>query len=151
MTTAGPPEPAPTAHPHVRLLETVYADLMRLADFAAPDIVLHPADRGVDDSRVCRGKEDVLAHERDLVRATEGTLVMDTQHIVANDHFGAVLGTLRASRPRVVAMPFCGLWRFADGLVVEHWENAHAPDHLQRLLAPSVPAGTGGGDVPRRR
>ena len=141
-TAAGASEPVPSAHPHVRLLETVYADLMRLADFAAPDIVLHPADRGIDDNRARRGKDAVLAHERDLVRATEGTLVMDTEHIVANDHFGAVLGTLRASRPRGIAMPFCGLWRFADGLVVEHWENAHAPQQLQRLLAPSAPAGT---------
>ncbi|MFE9017996.1 nuclear transport factor 2 family protein [Streptomyces sp. NPDC007808] len=129
-----------SVHPHVRILEVVYADLLRLADFADPDIVLHPANRGTDEGRVLRGKDAVLAHERDLVRATDDTLVMDTERIVANDYFGAVLGTLRASRPRTVAMPFCGLWRFADGLIIEHWENAHAPHALQQLLAPPRPA-----------
>jgi predicted SnoaL-like aldol condensation-catalyzing enzyme len=129
-------------HPHVRILEAVYADLSRLADFADPDIVLHPAHRGSHEGRVVRGRDAVVAHERDLVQATGGTLVMDTEHIVANDSFGAVLGTLRASSPRTFAMPFCGLWRFADGLIIEHWENAHAPHALQQFLAPPRPAGT---------
>ncbi|MBV7698643.1 nuclear transport factor 2 family protein [Streptomyces sp. TRM70350] len=142
--TALVPSGSASVHPHVRILEAVYADLLRLADFAAPDIVLHPAHRGTDDGRVLRGKDAVLAHERNLVRATDGTLVMDTDHIVANGYFGAVLGTLRASRPRTFAMPFCGLWRFADGLIIEHWENAHAPHALQQFLAPPHPADTQG-------
>ncbi|RSN58133.1 hypothetical protein DMH12_11300 [Streptomyces sp. WAC 04229] len=129
-------------HPHVRILEAVYADLPRLVDFADAGIVLHPAHRGTDEGRVVRGRDAVLAHERALLQATGGSLVMDTERVVANDYFGAVLGTLRASRPRPFAMPFCGLWRFADGLIIEHWENAHAPHALQQLLAPARPAGT---------
>ncbi|MGA5285406.1 nuclear transport factor 2 family protein [Streptomyces griseoincarnatus] len=139
--------PSPSVHPNVRILGTVYADLLRLEEFAAPDIVLHPADRSIGGALRCQGKDAVLAHERDLIRATGGTLVMETEHIVANDHFGAVLGTLRACRPRTFAMPFCGLWRFADGLIVEHWENPHAPDALRQLLAPASSGGKPGGHL----
>ncbi|EGH15683.1 hypothetical protein PSYMP_29424, partial [Pseudomonas amygdali pv. morsprunorum str. M302280] len=24
-----------------------------------------------------------------------------------------------------IIMPFCGLWRFRDGKIVEHWENVY--------------------------
>jgi predicted SnoaL-like aldol condensation-catalyzing enzyme len=45
--------------------------------------------------------------------------------IVANDYFGAVLGRLAANRQgHRFEAEFCGLWRFQDGLIVEHWENA---------------------------
>jgi predicted SnoaL-like aldol condensation-catalyzing enzyme len=51
---------------------------------------------------------------------------MDVEHIAANDQFGAVFGVLRAQRGgATLAMPFCGLWRFRDGLITEHWENAY--------------------------
>jgi ketosteroid isomerase-like protein len=65
---------------------------------------------------------------------TKNTLVMDVQHIVANDHFGAVLGVIRAHpNGQVMEMPFCGLWRFRSGRIVEHWENAYDAVTLGRF------------------
>jgi hypothetical protein len=106
-------------------LRYLYQDFDRLAETAAADIVLHPAGRtsAADD---LHGLPEALAHERSLLATTGGTLVMDVQHITATDHFGAVLGTIRAHGPATVAMPFCGLWRFADGKLVEHWENPYS-------------------------
>ncbi|WP_199550044.1 nuclear transport factor 2 family protein [Streptomyces sp. N35] len=131
--------PSQTTHPHTKILRAIYADLPTLVEHAAGDIVLHRADRSAEDPHVCRGIQAVLAHEQALLRLTHNTLVMDVQHITANDYFGAVLGILRATHPQEIAMPFCGLWRFEDGLIVEHWENAYNATELQHLFSPLTP------------
>jgi ketosteroid isomerase-like protein len=136
MTTAAAPS---GAHPNVEVLRMIYADLPRIAEFAADGIVLHRADRTTANPGACRGVEAVRAHERALVELTNHTLVMDIEHITANDHFGAVLGVLRARHPRHIAMPFCGLWRFANGRITEHWENAYDATQLRELFAGPVP------------
>ncbi|WP_024802774.1 nuclear transport factor 2 family protein [Nocardia sp. BMG51109] len=122
-------------HPHSAMLRTIYADLTQLERFATDDIVLHPADRDRQPRQV-RGKHAVAAHEHALLDRTDNTLVMDVTDIVADDYFGAVLGTLRASRPRTIAVPFCGLWRFVGGRIAEHWENAHDLAALAHLREP---------------
>jgi hypothetical protein len=127
----------PTLHSNTRILREIYADLTRLADHAAEDIVLHRADRATGEAPTCQGRHAVRAHERGLIDATRGTLTMAVQQVVADDHFGAVLGVLRASAPRPIEMPFCGLWRFAGDEIVEHWENAYDPAALGALLQPS--------------
>ncbi|WP_326782866.1 nuclear transport factor 2 family protein [Streptomyces sp. NBC_00151] len=112
----------------------VYQDFERLAETSADDIVLHPAGRTSTADDV-HGLPHVLLHERNLLAATGGTLFMDVQHVSATASFGAVLGMLRAQAPTTVAMPFCGLWRFADGRLVEHWENPYSFADLSRQLA----------------
>jgi predicted SnoaL-like aldol condensation-catalyzing enzyme len=106
-----------------------------MKDYISDDVVLHRASRTLDDPHPCVGKDAVMAHERALLDLADGTLVMEVEHIVANDHFGAVLGVLRIRRPQESAMPFCGLWRFVDGRIVEHWENAYDPAVLMNALA----------------
>lgn len=127
-------------HPHCAMLRAVYADVTRLLDHAAENVVLHPATRAVD-PRVpdVVGKGAVRAWQRDLLRATGGTLVLDAQQISANDYFGTVLGTLTARfGDREMGQPFCGLWRFQDGRITEHWENVYDPARLA-ALAPARP------------
>jgi hypothetical protein len=121
-------------HPHVEILRTVYADLNRMEDYVSDDVVLHRASRTVEDPHPCVGKDEVMAHEHTLLGLAGGTLVMDVEHIVANDQFGAVLGVLRIRHPQEAAMPFCGLWRFKDGRIVEHWENAYDAPALAHAL-----------------
>ena len=118
---------ASNTHPNVETLRAVYADLRRIAEFSDDAVVLHPAERSHNpDAPSVRGKGAVLQQELQLLRMTEGTLRMDVEQIIANDHFGAVTGRLRAEKSgRTMAMPFCGLWRFRDGRIVEHWENAY--------------------------
>ncbi|GLY68819.1 hypothetical protein [Amycolatopsis taiwanensis] len=121
-----------TTHPNSAILEDVYADLACIGRYAADSIVLHPADG----SAPVKGKTAVERHELDLIRATGNTLVMDVEHIIANDYFGSVHGVLRAHvGDNDIAMPFCGLWRFASAVIVEHWENAYRPVELTRLLS----------------
>ena len=48
---------------------------------------------------------------------------MHVETIAANEHFGTVMGVLRAVGAGDVAVPFCGWWKFVDGQPVEHWEN----------------------------
>ncbi|MGK9233658.1 ester cyclase [Inquilinus limosus] len=131
----------PNAHPNAEALRAIYADLSRIAEFADDDIVLHTADRGVSGRPPqVVGKEAVLAHELGLIHLTGNTIVMDVQDITANDHFGAVLGILRARlNGSDIGMPFCGLWRFRNGRIVEHWENAYDAAALGRFLAGEAP------------
>ncbi len=123
------------SHPNTEMLRDLYTDLTRLGKYADDDMVLHAADRKPGDSPVL-GKTAALNHERELIRMTANTLLMDVEHITANDHFGAVLGVIRAQlHGQSTEMPFCGLWRFRDGRIIEHWENAYDADSLGRFLA----------------
>jgi hypothetical protein len=121
-----------TEHPNVEVLRAVYADLTRLGEYARADMVLHPAEPG---GQGIVGREAAVAKERDLIGRTDGTLKMDVEHIAANDYFGAVFGVLRAHRgDAALAVPFCGLWRFRDGLIAEHWENAYDASVIAKFL-----------------
>jgi ketosteroid isomerase-like protein len=124
------------SHSNVTTLSVIYADLRRIADYCDDDVVLHTADRGASGGPAqVTGKKAVLDKELDLIRLTGGTLHMDVRDIVANDYFGAVLGVLRAHRDgSSVGMPFCGLWRFRDGRIIEHWENAYDASVLGEFL-----------------
>jgi len=130
MSTAG------TIHPNVTVLTALYKDLTTIAAYTAEDVVLHPAARAADPNIAdVVGREAVQAWEKGLVGATNGTLEMDVEHIVANDSFGTVLGTLRAKFGETeFAQAFCGLWRFRDGKITEHWENIYDPALLMKLL-----------------
>lgn len=114
-------------HPNVTTLRAVYGDVTRLAEFAREDVILHAAQRGLPgvQSPVI-GRDAVTDHERALVAMTNGTLRMEVQSITANDFFGTVLGVIRGEAEQgPINMPFCGLWRFEDGVILEHWENAY--------------------------
>lgn len=125
-----------STHPNTEALRKIYADLTCIGDHCAEDVVLHPATRSVDPASVdVIGREAVRQWEVDLVASTAGTIVMDVRTIEANDHFGAVLGTLTAAfGASEFAQSFCGLWRFRDGLIVEHWENIYEPALLRSVI-----------------
>ncbi|KAI0469051.1 hypothetical protein F4859DRAFT_488370, partial [Xylaria cf. heliscus] len=112
-TTTDDPTVAITFENTKELLLYLYADLTRLSRVASPEIILH---RFTDPSRPLEGIAAAQAHEEALVAATGGTLVMEVESVVANAHFGAVLGVLRAKGGdkgrEDLAVPFCGLWRF---------------------------------------
>ncbi|KAK0702253.1 hypothetical protein B0H67DRAFT_595390 [Lasiosphaeris hirsuta] len=120
------------------LLRYLYADLTRISEVASEDIQLHSADRNLSSppKPPIKGVRAVQAHENALVEATGGSLVMDVESISANEHFGTVLGTLRARRHGVadLAVPFCGVWRFDCGKAIEHWENAKNPADFESWL-----------------
>jgi ketosteroid isomerase-like protein len=111
-------------HPNVEMLRAIYDDFSLLAKYASDDIVLHASgSRGFLTGDFV-GKEAVLTKEMELYRRSGGTLAMTADHIVANDHFGAVLGRFTADRNGDhFEGDVCGVWRFQDGLIVEHWEN----------------------------
>ncbi|MBX8485258.1 nuclear transport factor 2 family protein [Pseudomonas cichorii] len=114
-----------TCQRNIETLRAIYEDLTRIAEFADDDIVLHKADRNACPSTAI-GKQAVRSHEVELIAMTHSSLHMDVQEIIANEYFGTVLGNLRAtSADKSICMPFCGLWRFREGKVIEHWENAY--------------------------
>lgn len=130
-----------------QLLRYLYEDLTRISQVVSADIILHRADRDLlqaGESEPVRGVDAVQAHQEALVAAARGTLRMEVESISANEHFGAVLGILHACSSasdhegevtgELLAMPFCGLWRFVDGVAVEHWENAADPARLREWL-----------------
>ncbi|KAH8744321.1 hypothetical protein F5883DRAFT_590334 [Diaporthe sp. PMI_573] len=137
MTNPSSADSAKTTE-HIAMLRYLYADVRRISEISSADIILHPADRDLSTppKPPLRGVAAVQAHEEALVDATGGTLVMEVDKITASDDFGTVLGTLRASQPGrgEIAVAFCGVWRFKDGLAVEHWENAANPARLVEWL-----------------
>lgn len=123
-------------HRNAQTLRTLYQDLTRIDEFADPAIVLHKADRGAGGGlSMAIGRRAVRDHELNLADKAHQTLQMEVHDIIADDHFGAVLGTLHATcEGQTIGMPFCGLWRFRDGKVVEHWENAYDARVLNGFL-----------------
>jgi ketosteroid isomerase-like protein len=106
------------------MLRAIYADFSLLEKFASEDIVLHAGGSRDIMTGDYVGRQAVLAKELELYRRSGGSLVMTADHVVANDHFGVVLGRLAANRDgHRFEGEICGLWRFQDGLIVEHWEN----------------------------
>lgn len=124
-------------HPNVAVLRAIYTDLTKIAEYVDDDVVLHAAEQDIPGAvPLYTGAQAVLDKEIDLIRTMAGTLVMDVDFIAANDYFGAVSGYLRASlEGDSIAMPFCGLWRFRDGRIIEHWENAYSPTKLAEFLS----------------
>jgi 3-hydroxy-5-methyl-1-naphthoate 3-O-methyltransferase len=131
-----------TSQRNINALAAIYRDLSSIDHYSADDIVLHTADGGASGRpALVTGKAEVRAHEVGLIGLTHNTLSMDVQDIVANEYFGSVTGTLRASHGGVhIGMPFCGLWRFRDGKIVEHWENAYDAQAFGLFLARDLDA-----------
>jgi len=123
-------------HANAKTLTIVYDNLSRIAEFCEEDVVLHPAGRNAPGTPAqVVGKQAVHDWEVNLIELSGGTLKMDVQTISANDYFGAVLGLLRVRRGEdEICMPFCGLWRFRDGRIIEHWENAYDAAVLEQFL-----------------
>jgi hypothetical protein len=119
-----------------KTLQAIYADLSRIGEHIDDDVVLHAAERDIPGMKQRYvGRDEVIAKELSLIRLTENTLIMDVENIQATEYFGAVTGLLRAHlHGRDVAMPFCGLWRFREGRVIEHWENAYDASAFGRFV-----------------
>jgi ketosteroid isomerase-like protein len=124
-------------------LRAIYADLTKIGDCSAEGVVLHTAERELPNAvRAYRGRSAVVGREADLVAALRGELVMDVEFLSATAYFAAVAGKLRATLDgEQLAMPFCGLWRFEDGKIVEHWENAYDAAAFEEFIARHASSG----------
>lgn len=134
---SGGAAPVAGEHPNARVLRRLYADLSLIADYVDDDVVLHSAAREVEGRTPrYRGAQAVRDKEVEFLRSAGGTVRMDVAAIVADDYFGAVTGRIRAHIGDAdIAMPFCGLWRFRHGKIVEHWENAYDAGAFSAFLA----------------
>lgn len=129
-----------TLHPNIATLRSIYEDLTRIEHHADEDMVLHTAQRhgGADPGRI-DGRAAVVEKMHALIRESGQTLSMSVESIVANDYFGAVLGSIRVRHgSREIGMPFCGLWRFRDGCILDHWENAYDIAQLDAFMRGDV-------------
>ncbi|PTR34515.1 putative SnoaL-like aldol condensation-catalyzing enzyme [Luteibacter sp. OK325] len=129
-----------TLHPNIATLRSIYEDLRRIERHADEDMVLHTAQRQAGDPGRIYGKAAVVEKMQALLRESGRTLTMRVDSIVANDYFGAVLGSIRARRGgSEIGMPFCGLWRFRDGCILEHWENSYDIAELDAFMRGDAP------------
>ncbi|KAI1277413.1 hypothetical protein F5Y07DRAFT_85528 [Xylaria sp. FL0933] len=105
-----------------QLLHYLYADYRRLSEVVSPDIVLHPFDTR---RTSLHGVAEAQAHKDALVAATDGTLRTDVESVAVSGNYAVVAGTMRAQKAGLenLEIGFCGLWRFEDGVPVEHWEE----------------------------
>jgi len=130
-------------HPNIATLRAIYEDLSRIEHYGHEDMVLHTAQRHASNQDCIYGKVAVVEKMQALILESGRTLTMNVDSIIANDYFGAALGHIRARRgDDHVGMPFCGLWRFHEGRIVEHWENAYDITALDAFLAGEIGPGT---------
>jgi ketosteroid isomerase-like protein len=133
------------------MLRAIYRDFSLLAEFASDDIVLHAAGSRDIMTGDYFGKQAVMAKEMELYRRSGGSLVMTTDDIVANDNFGVVLGRLAADRNgQRFEGEICGLWRFENGVIVEHWENCADYPAAERFFVDEFDAEAGAQPVGTR-
>jgi predicted SnoaL-like aldol condensation-catalyzing enzyme len=129
-----------TLHPNIATLRSIYEDLRCIKRHAHEDMVLHTAQRHDEpDSGCIYGRAAVVEKMEALIRGSGDTLKMHVESIIANDYFGAVLGSIRVRRgDNEIGMPFCGLWRFGDGCILEHWENSYDIAELDAFMRGEV-------------
>ncbi|KAI0470330.1 hypothetical protein F4859DRAFT_522810 [Xylaria cf. heliscus] len=135
------PCPNPTPRPKLRrfnntaeLLQYFYQDITRLSEVSSPYLYTRIIDR---ERTVLVGLDKAQARMEALKEATGGTLLMDVERIIANRNLGMVFGFVRAQSPGLqdLALRFCGIWRFVDGIAVEHSEaTAEDPVKLDTWL-----------------
>lgn len=71
------------------------------------------------------GKEGMLGHIQQMQTLTGGTFRAHHQGVfTADDEWGLVPVQLKAERNgKTLDMMAFGVWRFKDGLFIDHWEN----------------------------
>ncbi|WP_020667150.1 nuclear transport factor 2 family protein [Amycolatopsis nigrescens] len=124
------------AHPHVQLMEKVYAafgtgDVDTAGTYWKPDAVHHYPGRNPL-SGTHKGLEASIAFANKIFELTEGKLFMEAWEIGASEnHAFALLRTRYERKGKVLEMPFINVARIEDGLIAEFWtypEDVHATD-----------------------
>lgn len=123
-------------HPHVRLMEKVYAafgvgDVETAGTYWTEDAVHHYPGRNPL-SGDHKGLQESIAFANQIFELTEGRLRMDVLEIGASDHHAfALLATHYERKGLVLDMPFVNVARIEDGKIAEFWthpEDVHATD-----------------------
>lgn len=127
-------------HPNALLLRRAYGNLDLLANACADDVVVHSNGTVGIASGDWVGKEAMMSRVTELWRRSGETLNLPVEEVMANDYFGVVLARFTAHRPdgRHLDMPICGVWRFENGTIVEHWENCHDWSGFEKFFEPQL-------------
>ncbi len=125
-------------HPHVQLMEKVYAafgsgDVATAGSYWTEDAVHHYPGRNPL-SGDHKGLDESIAFANKIFELTEGKLRMQTLEIGASDtHAFAILDTHYERKGRVLDMPFINVARIEDGKIAEFWtypEDVYATDEF---------------------
>lgn len=114
---------ASTEHPNAALLRRAYTDFDYMFENCSEDIVVHPqGTTGMGKGDVV-GKANFIRRAEEMKRLSGDSLSEPVELVIANDHFGASFARFQVQRGSdELDVPICGIWRFSDGLLVEHWE-----------------------------
>jgi uncharacterized protein len=125
-------------HPNEDLLRREYEaragrDDRALAEVFAEDVVWHVPGRN-EIAGEYRGIDQVMAYVRRRRELAEGTFEITVHDVLANDEYGLVIATGRATRGGTVFQWRAhGLYRFRDGRIAECWvlpENQYEFDRI---------------------
>jgi len=123
-------------HPHVQLMEKVYAsfgagDVETAGTYWTEDAIHHYPGRNPL-SGDHQGLDESIAFANKIFELTEGNLRMETLEIGASDNYAfATLATHYERKGRVLDMPFINVARIKDGKIAEFWtypEDVYATD-----------------------
>ena len=109
---------------NVELLKAIYANPELVFEHLHPDFTLHAPGNNLI-AGTFRGAEGIKDHFADMDRLSTGSFNHDVQEaFLADENFGMVVHRMEGERNGVQLKMFgFGLWRFQDGLIIDHWES----------------------------
>ena len=114
----------------IELLKRIYNNPQLVFEYLHPDFTLHaPGQNPI--AGTFHGAEGMKAHFKKMESMTNNSFVEElTDTFLADDSFGMVVHRMTAERngKKLDTWGF-GLWRFKDGLIIDHWESVGDQDH----------------------
>ena len=112
------------------LLEKIYANPELVFDHLHPDFTLHSPGQGLI-AGTFSGAEGMKAHFAKMQELSGGSLKqVRVDNVLADDTWAMVPSRLTGERngKQLDTWGF-GLWRFKDGLLIDHWESVGDQAH----------------------
>lgn len=118
----------------VELLKKIYANPELVFEHLHPDFTLHSPGRSPI-AGTFYGAEGIRKHFADFERLSSGSYKHDVQEAyLADDNWGMVVSVMEGERNGVsLDMWGFGLWRFKDGLLIDHWETLSDPEQWDKF------------------
>ena len=113
---------------NVELLKKIYANPDLVFEHLHPDFTLHsPGNSPI--AGTFHGAEGIREHFADMDARSTGSFNHDVHEAyLADENWGMVVHCMQGERNGVhLDMWGFGLWRFKDGLIIDHWENVADP------------------------
>lgn len=108
----------------IELLKKIYNDANLVFDYLHPDFTLHSPGQNLI-AGTYYGADGIREHFADMERLSGGSFNHDVHEtFLADDNWAMVVHCMEGERNgKRMNMWGFGLFRFKDGLIIDHWES----------------------------